>query len=110
MHAVQTAGAPPNHGRMNLPIIGCTRKSRNALRNIVAPYTNMPRHLSSLGAARLKRRPTYARTYAVPLGAALSKCDSADETRTSATGGHCRLVRPEPRDTCGSRGYRFPRP
>jgi hypothetical protein len=36
MHVVQTAGAPPNHGRMYLPIRGCTWKRRNALRTIVA--------------------------------------------------------------------------
>jgi hypothetical protein len=36
MHVVHTAGVPPNHGRIRLPIIGCTRNRRNALRNVVA--------------------------------------------------------------------------
>ena len=32
---LHTAAEPPNHGRMILPIIGCTSNSRNALRKIV---------------------------------------------------------------------------
>ena len=32
---VHTDGVEPNHGRMYLPMIGCTWKSRNALRNMV---------------------------------------------------------------------------
>ena len=35
MQVVQTAGLPPNHGRMRLLTSGCTWKSRNALRKIV---------------------------------------------------------------------------
>ena len=36
MHVVHTAGQPPNHGRMNLLIKGCTWNSRKALKRIVA--------------------------------------------------------------------------
>ena len=35
MQVVQTAGLPPNHGRMRLLTSGCTWNSRNALRKIV---------------------------------------------------------------------------
>ena len=35
MQVVQTAGLPPNHGRMRLLTSGCTWKSRKALRKIV---------------------------------------------------------------------------
>ena len=35
MQVVHTAGVPPNQGSIRLPIIGCTRNRRNALRNIV---------------------------------------------------------------------------
>ena len=38
---LQTAADPPNHGRMILPIMGCTAKSRNALRKIVQAYTSI---------------------------------------------------------------------
>ena len=37
MHAVQTEAAPPNHGRIDLAIIGSTPKSSPAPRNTVAP-------------------------------------------------------------------------
>src|SRR6266498_243786 len=33
---VHTAADPPNHGRICLAMIGCNRKSRNALKKIVA--------------------------------------------------------------------------
>jgi hypothetical protein len=33
-----TDAAPPNHGRICLAMTGCTRKSRKALRKIVAAY------------------------------------------------------------------------
>src|ERR1700681_2924680 len=36
MQLVQTAADPPNHGRMSLAMSGCTWKSRNALRRMVA--------------------------------------------------------------------------
>src|SRR5580658_3034227 len=36
MQLVQTAADPPNQGRMSLAMSGCTWKSRNALRRIVA--------------------------------------------------------------------------
>jgi hypothetical protein len=35
---VHTAAEPPNHGRICLAMIGCTRNSRNDERNIVAAY------------------------------------------------------------------------
>jgi hypothetical protein len=35
MQAVQTAGLPPNQGRIALPSMGWTRKSRNADRKMV---------------------------------------------------------------------------
>ena len=41
MQIVQTPGAPPNQGRMYLPINGCTWKSRNAPVKIVSAYANM---------------------------------------------------------------------
>jgi hypothetical protein len=34
MHVVQTAGVPPNHGRMCLAIIGWTWNSNSALRKM----------------------------------------------------------------------------
>src|SRR5260221_11663968 len=34
MQFVQTAGPPPNHGRTNLPIMGCTWNNKNALKKI----------------------------------------------------------------------------
>jgi hypothetical protein len=40
MQVVQTAALPPNHGNMNLPISGCTWKSRNELINVAAQNTN----------------------------------------------------------------------
>ena len=41
MQVVQTPGPPPNHGRMYLPISGCTWNSRNAPVKIVTAYTNI---------------------------------------------------------------------
>src|SRR5882757_2219250 len=40
MHVVHTPGPPPNHGRMNLLITGCTWKSRNALSSDKIPRCN----------------------------------------------------------------------
>jgi len=37
MQVVHTDAEPPNHGRIILPIMGCTWNSRNALRKIVNP-------------------------------------------------------------------------
>ncbi len=37
-HVVQTAAEPPNHGRICLAMMGCTRNSRNADVTIVMPY------------------------------------------------------------------------
>jgi hypothetical protein len=38
MHVVQTAAVPPNHGRISRAISGCTMKSRNEERKIVAAW------------------------------------------------------------------------
>ena len=35
MQVVHTAADPPNHGRINLAISGCTANRRNALKNMV---------------------------------------------------------------------------
>jgi hypothetical protein len=35
MHVVQTAGVPPNQGRIDFPSSGCTWNSKKALKNIV---------------------------------------------------------------------------
>jgi hypothetical protein len=39
MHAFQTAGVPPNIGRIIFAIMGWTRNSKKALRKIVADQT-----------------------------------------------------------------------
>jgi hypothetical protein len=41
MHVVQTAGPPPNHGRIKRAISGWTRKSRQAPQKIVRLKANM---------------------------------------------------------------------
>src|SRR5436190_22870435 len=38
MHVVQTAAVPPNHGRISRATSGCTMKSRNEERKIVAAW------------------------------------------------------------------------
>src|SRR5579864_9333337 len=43
MHVVQTPVIPPNQGRMNLPISGCTWNNKNALKNTVSAYTIISR-------------------------------------------------------------------
>ena len=37
MQVVHTDADPPNHGKIILPIRGCTWNRRKALRNIVSP-------------------------------------------------------------------------
>jgi hypothetical protein len=41
MHAVHTAGLPPNQGRITFPSSGCTWNSKNALKKIVIGYRAM---------------------------------------------------------------------
>lgn len=40
-HVVHTGAAPPNHGKIRFPTIGCTRNKRNADRNAVAPRRSL---------------------------------------------------------------------
>ena len=50
MQVVQTAGEPPNQGRMNFPMIGWTWKRRNALSVIAkAKWTPSQRSETGLG-------------------------------------------------------------
>jgi hypothetical protein len=48
---VHTAAEPPNHGRICLAMIGCTRNSRNDERKMVAAYGSVA--TSDSGVARL---------------------------------------------------------
>jgi hypothetical protein len=41
MHVLHTAEEPPNHGRIDFAMIGCTAKSRKADREIVKAYSSM---------------------------------------------------------------------
>jgi hypothetical protein len=40
MQVVQTDGVPPNQGNIMRPIIGCTKKSKNALRKAMEAATS----------------------------------------------------------------------
>jgi hypothetical protein len=48
---VHTAAEPPNHGRICLAMIGCTRNSRNDDRKMVAAYGSVA--TSGVRAARV---------------------------------------------------------
>src|SRR5512139_3133249 len=73
MQVVQTTAAPPYQGRICLARTGCTRKSRNALRNMVAACSSIARSSAFLlgrrGVPRMLSREVRATAllYSVPM-------------------------------------------
>jgi hypothetical protein len=62
MHVFQTAGVPPRNGRTIFASIGCTQKSRKALRKMVianraANGSELPEQISKEEAAPLQADP-----------------------------------------------------
>src|SRR5258707_10186998 len=65
MQSVETIAAPPNHGRICLARSGCTRKSRKALRKIVAACSSIGNSRAGIGSAEV--RGLYSRMLAQSL-------------------------------------------